>query len=191
MRTRLAHLAALDGAERVLIIGEGDGRFLAALCRRNSACRVVCVERSRAMIERARNRLASDPDRVTFVQADVRELQLPTANFDGLVTHFVLDLFDEKTLERLTPRLAQALAPGGVWLVADFALPSSGMRRLRAQGWLAFLYAFFRSRTDLESRRLPDPGPLLAASGLRCENIMHRQAGLLASRCWRKREPAS
>lgn len=185
-RARRAHLAALDRCERVLIVGEGDGRFLAALCRRNTVCRVVCVERSRKMIERARERLGSARARVTFVQADIRELDFAPGQFDALATHFVLDLFDEATLALLIPRLAAALGPGGVWLVADFALPAEGLRRLRAQGWLAILYAFFRLRTDLEARRLHDPGALLLAADLHCEAVAIAQAGLLHSRCWRK-----
>jgi ubiquinone/menaquinone biosynthesis C-methylase UbiE len=189
MRARLRHLAALDGAERVLVIGEGDGRFVAALCRRNRRCRPTVIERSGAMIALAQARLEGDTARVRFVQGDVRDLDVGGERFDAVVTHFVLDLFGPGTLDALIPRLASTLTPQGVWLLADFALPERGPGRWRAHAWLILLYALFRLRTDQEATRLHDPGASLTAAGLTPDRVVELQMGLLRTAVWRREEP--
>ena len=54
---RFSHLDALKGCRRVLILGEGDGRFLARLIRQYPDLTVVCIDRSRTMLARAAGRL--------------------------------------------------------------------------------------------------------------------------------------
>jgi ubiquinone/menaquinone biosynthesis C-methylase UbiE len=186
MRARRHHLAALDSAARVLVIGEGDGRFVAALCRRNRRCRPTVIERSGAMIALAQTRLGGDAPRVRFVHGDVRTIDLGGERFDAVVTHFVLDLFEAATLEALIPRLAATLTPRGVWLLADFALPERGPKRWRARAWLALLYALFRLHTDQEATQLHDPAAMLAATGLTLERMAALQQGLLRTELWRQ-----
>jgi len=187
MRARLAHLEVLEGATRVLIVGEGDGRFLRALCRRRVK-RVVCVEQSGEMIALARRRLMRSECRseVEFRQEDIRVVDLEEAAFDVLVTLFVLDVFDEGELAALVPRLAAALRPGGVWLLADFAVPAGGLARRRAQLWLWLLYRFFGLMTVMSARELVPPDPLLARAGLVAGVERVFEGGLLRSLVFRK-----
>ena len=193
MRARLAHLERLAVADRVLVVGEGDGHFLAGLYRSNNSCRVVCLERSGEMIARAKRRLGQAATRVRFVQEDVRTAVIEPQAFDLVVTHFVLDLFDPAELDRLVPKLAAALRPAGLWLAADFAVPDRPPARWRAQLWLAVMLAFFRWRTDLAVTRLHDPTPYLTAAGLTSLGLQRFQQGLVTSRLLTKRphEPDS
>ena len=187
MRARTAHLPLVGDRQRLLIVGEGDGRLLQRIQQRQTTGEVVVVERSGAMIDRARHRLQREAGiRVHFHQADVRRIPLDPCSFDGIVTPFVLNTFDRRQLEQLVPRLATSLRPGGVWLHVDFALPAGGGRRLRARLWLALLYTLFGHATDLTARKLVEAGPLLEVAGLRCVARSGFQGGMVVSRLYVK-----
>lgn len=53
----------ISGCRSVLIIGEGDGRFLAECATRLPEAEILCVDGSAGMLEAARQRLASVPSR--------------------------------------------------------------------------------------------------------------------------------
>ena len=179
-RSRAAFLDELTRARRVLILGEGDGRFLKRLLRVNPVCTVDVVDSSPAMLQRARRRL-SPPEaaRVRFFVRDARALRFPPRHYDLLVTLFFLDVFTHATLTRLVPKLASSLEPGGLWYLADFRVPEEGWRRLHAFLWLRLLYPFFHTLTRMEASRLADPTPPLRAQGLTLLRERRRRGGLL------------
>lgn len=184
---RVRFLDRLAGRRRILIFGEGDGRCLARLVRVAPEARITCVDASGAMLARAAGRLeTSQRARVEFVQADAQDVALPSAAFDAVITLFFLDCFTDATVRRLVARTAAALEPGALWLFADFALPARGWRRVRAQIWVGFLYAFFRWETGIEARRLPDMTGAINAAGFRIEADDTRQLGLLRSAVFRR-----
>ena len=106
----------LTGHETVLDAGCGTGRLTAELLERLPAGRVIAVDASANMLATARQHLRPRfGDRVSFVQTDLLELDLPApvdAIFSTATFHWVLDH------PRLFARLHAALAPGG-WLVAQ------------------------------------------------------------------------
>lgn len=155
-RARWRYLQHLAERKNILMLGEGDGRTLQRTLAIAPEARVSCVDSSLSMLDLAASRLRpEDRTRVTFICADVRELNFVAAQHDAVTTLFFLDCFTEPEVTTLIRRLSQALTPNAVWLFADFALPRSGIRRWRAQAWLAVLYAFFRATTGLQTRRLP------------------------------------
>lgn len=98
----------LRGDETVLDAGCGSGRVTRILLDRLPEGRVIAVDGSAAMIDEARTNL--DPERTTFVHADLAELELDEqvdAVFSNAVFHWVLDH------ARLFNRLAEVLVPGG------------------------------------------------------------------------------
>ena len=90
---RNAFLAYVADARRVLVLGDGDGRALAALLRAAPHARIDYVDLSARMLELARGR-AGDL-RVVYRRDDARTTPLPAAEYDLIVTHFFLDCFDE------------------------------------------------------------------------------------------------
>lgn len=185
---RFCHLDALGGCRRVLVLGEGDGRFLVRLLRRFPELRVDCVDASAAMLTQAAQRLSTEERRrVNLICADVRCWKMEEGVYDAAVTLFVLDCFAQMEAEELVGRIATALRPDALWLWADFTLPAHGWRRGRARLWLALLYAFFRWRTGLRTRRLPEIDGALGAAGFAPERATELQAGLLLSVLWRRR----
>ena len=137
-RTRTAFLDELTGAERVLILGEGDGRFLAQLLEVNPYAQIDCVDKSLEMLKLAQKRSSNlrAQSRVTFHHADALTFDYPAQRYDLIITLFFLDVFTETQLGYLIPKLAQRLEPGGVWYTADFCVPQDPLRRLHSLLWL-------------------------------------------------------
>lgn len=181
-QARLRYLERLRDRRHVLIVGEGDGRFLERLLAVAPQARVRCVDSSAAMLARAANRL--DPAaraRVAFACADVRVADIPPRTYDAVVTMFVLDCLSAVEVTGVVQRLAEGLQPEGVWLFADFAIPTRGWQRLRAELWVRTLYLFFRWQTGLEARQLPPSEDILRGAGFRLLDSTTLQHGLLRS----------
>lgn len=186
-RARVAHLEQIAGAEEVLLAGEGNGLFLEALLSTNSHCRVTCIDKSQAMLNLARNRIKKTAGkRVRFEQIDLNGSFLPSARYDALVTHFLLDCFTSQTLKLLLPKLADCLHPDGRWLLADFVDPKEGVLALFQRSALRFLYAFFKSTCGIEAHELYNPKEILFSLGMRETKRQTYLQGWIASLVYEK-----
>jgi len=72
---RTAFLTDIADARRVLVLGDGDGRFLEKLVEHNPKAHVDYVDLSGHMLKLARVRAGSE--RVTYHQANALEIALP------------------------------------------------------------------------------------------------------------------
>ncbi len=187
-RCRLAWLDQVKDCRRVLIVGEGPGRFLTECARQLPQARIHCVDASGAMLSRAQlalRRAKLDSGRVTFEATTLPEWQPPKGEFDLLVTHFFLDCFPPDQLQQVVSRLASGAQPGARWLLADFCEPPRGFARWRAKMILALAYAFFNVATSLPARRLTEPDNFLRQQGLSLIGRKIYDGGLLHSDLWR------
>ena len=187
-RTRLTHLPALPTCRRALVLGDGDGRFLADLLRIHPSLAALAIDSSRTMLHLLRRRCAFAGPRLTTRHSDALYAlaHLPaTPTFDLAVTHFFLDCFTTAELHRLIPAVRSRLAPGALWLLSDFRIPPAGPLRLPARLVVRLLYAAFRLLTGLRPTRLPDHVSALSAAGLRPLHLRHRLGGLLTAELWR------
>ena len=148
-RTRLAQLniPSLDETKaHVLIVGEGNGRFLSVLLRQYPRLCITVIDESATMLDRAQARLEMaglNCDNVTFRVADFLAVELPSAHFSLIVTHFFFSNFIEADVERMVRKLSDAASQNVQWVLGDFVLPGGGIYRLRAKIWLWILYRFF------------------------------------------------
>lgn len=182
-RCRTAFLETLEAPARVLIVGEGDGRFLAELIRRHPRAEVTCVDASAAMLQLARARI--DPAaRVAFVHADILNWTPPTAFYDLIFTPFVLDCFRPDELAAVVEKLAAAAAPAARWRVSDFHIPAAGPARWLARALLRFLYAFFREVARVPADHLTPPDDFLRCAGFVLGERKLFRGGLLHSDLW-------
>ncbi len=186
-RCRTAFLNLIPTPSSVLILGEGNGRFLTAFCRRFPEADVMCVDASAKMLDLARLRLIReglDATRVNFVQADVLDWSPPREAFDLVVTHFFFDCFTADQLRQLLPLIASAGKPQAQWLMADFKLADAGLKRLRSRVIIAILYAFFRLTTGLAASAITPLDPILLASRFTLKQRSESDWGLLHSDWW-------
>ncbi|MEP7365276.1 MAG: class I SAM-dependent methyltransferase [Acidobacteriota bacterium] len=184
-RCRFVHLGALAGARRVLVLGEGDGRFVARLLRENHGARVEVVESSGEMVRVARARVGEDA-RVVWHRMDAVRGPLPEGPFDAVVTHFFLDCFSGAEAAVVVREAARRLEAGGVWVISEFCDGGRGWRGIHARAWLWVMYRFFWLTTGLRVRRLPGWQGMLEEAGLRREKRQLWRWGLLTAEVWRK-----
>ncbi len=186
-RRRFEYLEQVAGLRRVLMLGDGDGRFTAEFVKRNRLAEVDSVELSSGMLALARKRVEHEVHgaRVRFWLADARTVELP-GPYDLIVTHFFLDCFTESELAGLVAGLAKHCSPGGRWLISEFGLPSAGLRRVAAGALIRAMYWFFRTATGLPVNRLPQYAPVLAANGFRVVGQCSKASGLLVSELWER-----
>jgi ubiquinone/menaquinone biosynthesis C-methylase UbiE len=181
---RTAWVSRVCDTRNVLILGEGNGRFLEDFLARNRQAAVDVVDASPGMNRIARQRVHDSRHRVTWHTADILEYAYPPGRYDLLVTNFVLDCFPEETLRTLIPQLARSLQPGGYWIVGDFRIPDHPLRGPLARLLTKGMYAFFRVTTRIPADRLANPDPHLLAQGLQRTHTRTLLGGWLQADLW-------
>jgi ubiquinone/menaquinone biosynthesis C-methylase UbiE len=178
-RRRRWFLPEIVHARRALVLGDGDGRFLRELLRRNAVVRADYVDSSRRMLELARQKAGAE--RVNYQQANALTLEFPREAYDLIATHFFFDCFNADDLETLIGRVADAAKPGAQWIVSEFRTPNVPARLL-----VSALYLFFGITTGLKTHKLADHRPILRSHGFRLINASHSRGALVVSELWER-----
>jgi len=183
---RLHYLPSLLKRKRALVLGDGDGRFLAQLLAQNPRLHADAIDISATMLQLLRERseaLAPNASaRLTTHQANALNCPLDPP-YDLIVTHFFLDCLTQPDLETLINRITPTLCPQALWLVSDFEIPTGPMR-FPSKILVRALYLAFRILTGLRTTQLPDHTTPLQQAGLTRIAHRHRLAGLLITELW-------
>lgn len=152
VRSQVFLLHHIPAGASVLIVGGGTGWILEELAFIHPSGLHICyVEVSRKMTALARSRNAGQ-NKVLFVEKAIQEVALSTS-FDVVITPFVLDNFDESSVQQVVAKLHHSLSRGGYWLFADFQVHKNSVyQRLL----LRIMYLFFRLSSNLRTSRLSD-----------------------------------
>lgn len=187
-RCRFKFLPEMATARRVLILGEGDGRFLNAFLSTNHQAEIDVVDNSGKMIAFAERRTRSNGGpRVRFHQVDARSWLPPDgANYDLIVTHFFLDCFSDEELAPMMRRFGKAAAAECRWAISEFRQPAHGLFAWRARLWIGALYRLFGWITGLRVRQLPDHRGALEKNGFRRARSVVTDWGLLTAELWER-----
>jgi ubiquinone/menaquinone biosynthesis C-methylase UbiE len=193
-RCRVHFLDRIKKPETILIVGEGNGRFLCECRRAYPNAKITCADASSRMLELARVRLQRhglDVNGIHFLHKDIAAWTPPANAFDLVVTHFFLDCFSGAGLRDIVLRLANSARPSGQWILADFQIPDDMLLKLRARAMLWLMYSFFRVVTRLPARELHKPDTFLETAGFVREAQWVSEWGLLRSDLWQKAESCS
>ena len=186
-RGRVAHLAEVNPAKRVLIVGEGNGRFLAA-CTKNSESSYTVIDESPAMLRLAAarwKRAGGNSDQVEFICTNLLDWKPREFNHDLIVSHYFFDCFEAKTIPLLVAKLTSLAAPNARWLFADFYQPDSGLTRIRSKLMLRIAYALFQRLAAVPARQLTVPDKLLSEFHWTLEKRILLNWKLIHSDLWR------
>jgi SAM-dependent methyltransferase len=187
-RRRREYLSEVTNARSVLILGDGDGRFTAEFFDRNREALVDSIDLSPRMLALARQRIGehqSNAMRLHFREGDARTIEL-RRKYDLIVSHFFLDCLVDRDLELLVARISDTAYPQARWLVSEFCLPDSGIRRFAASLLIKMMYGFFRFATGLKASGLPDYPTVFAMHGFRRVRDTSAAGGLLVSELWQR-----
>jgi SAM-dependent methyltransferase len=186
-RCRTYYLPRLLDRRQALVLGDGDGRFLAALLAANPQLQAVAVDSSAAMLRlltrRAHAAVPNAAQRLHTHHASALTFT-PPHSCDLVATHFFLDCLTQRELDQLCRRLTPHLAPPALWLVSDFRIPPSGPMRWPARALVRALYLGFRLLTGLRTTALPDHAATLTAAGFTRIDHHYSLAGILTTELW-------
>ncbi len=177
-RWRRAAVGAVGAGpdDRVLDVACGTGLVTAALVER-WGCRVVGLDQSEAMLERARSKAAANPRlaaRATFVEGEAERLPFADEEFDHLTFTYLLRYVDQPgaTLQEL----ARVVKPGGTVASLEFCVPSGAW----LWPWRAYTRVGLPALGRLVSRDWYEAGRFLGPSieGFYRSFPLHRQLAL-------------
>jgi SAM-dependent methyltransferase len=188
-QTRTHYLPELADRRQALILGDGDGRFTAALLRANPKIQVHAVDLSPAMLQALHRSAYPHTSRLTTEAADLRNWQpVLGSQYDLIATHFFLDCLTTEEIASLASRITPATTPNAQWLISDFAVPPTPFGNLLARPLIALLYQAFRLLTGLNrghaGTHLPNHQQPLEQSGWSLTAHHPRLQGLLISQLW-------
>ncbi|MCB4756129.1 MAG: ubiquinone/menaquinone biosynthesis methyltransferase [Elusimicrobia bacterium] len=108
----------------VLDVGTGTGGMAKELARRG--CRVVGVDFSERMIQRAKQKLGNHPS-IEFAVAAADALPFDSAMFDGITSAFVLrNLYEGGIFQQSLCEFHRVLRPGGQMVHLELTRPPGG-----------------------------------------------------------------
>ena len=134
-----AAAATTPHARHVLDVGCGAGNYTLRLLEHLPGLDATLIDLSRPMLDRARERVSrATAGRITTIQADIREVELPDGQFDIVLAASVLHhLRADEEWQKVFAALYRALRPGGsLWVfdLADSSIPAVGQLMRRRYG---------------------------------------------------------
>jgi tRNA (cmo5U34)-methyltransferase len=107
-------------AENLLDIGCGAGNYTLKMLSKNPLLNCTLVDLSREMLNKALERVGAQTEKVTIVQGDIREVELPVNHFDIILAGAVLHhLRNDADWENTFGKLFQLLKPNGCLMISD------------------------------------------------------------------------
>jgi SAM-dependent methyltransferase len=186
-RCREYYLPQMCECRSALVVGDGDGRFVARLLAANREVCADAVDSSGAMLRLLERRVEpvsrGAGERLRTHQADALRFS-PSRSYDLIATHFFLDCLSQAEVNELCARVAAHVERQGVWVVSEFRIPRGAMY-WPSRILVRLLYLAFRMLTGLRVRELPDHAAALAAAGFMRTARRLSLGGLLSSELWR------
>ncbi len=121
---------------RILDLATGTAAFPDLLRRAGHQGTVLGIDRSQAMLARARVKCAG-MGRVYFARGDLNAIPVAAAAFDAILVGYGLRYIGD--LSEAMAAVHRALRPGGVFISLDFGLPAPAWYRRLC---LAYLFVF-------------------------------------------------
>lgn len=174
---QLHFLKSFKECNHLLIIGGGSGWLLEPLSALYPDLQIDYIELSPKMINAAEKSSGKNRN-VNFIQGT--ENDIPNRLYDGVVTNFYLDMFEEQSLNIVIDKVRKSLNHSALWVVTDFVDGSTWNKIM-----LWFMYRFFRVIARIEATHLPDWESIMIHSGFTLSDSRKFKNGFIKSNLYR------
>ncbi|WPP52851.1 class I SAM-dependent methyltransferase [Catalinimonas niigatensis] len=156
-----AFFSLIPEGSSLLIIGGGSGKILPDLMNQIKPKHITYIEASSNMLSKAEKqyqyikKTLLYPVDMCFIYGTEKDIPAD-AQYDVLMTFFLLDLYTNDEARELTSVLSAHLKASGSWLFADFCIRGSSSRQRWQRMLLKSMYLFFKFTSNLQNQSLPD-----------------------------------
>jgi ubiquinone/menaquinone biosynthesis C-methylase UbiE len=130
----IAQHADIDSLTRLVDVGCGTGRFLAALSRKEPGADLVGVEEDRDSVTLAKRRLASASGNIEIKRSNLERLPFEDDEFEVATLTFLLRTIPRAARMKILRETKRIVRPGGRILVADRSDRGCALARWTAAG---------------------------------------------------------
>lgn len=159
-RSQCHFFGTVRDVESALVVGGGTGRFFNAYVQQHPESLLVYVEKSPAMLAKARLRKTAGMN-IRFVESDFRHYG-EAGSYELVLLPFFLDMFTNESVKDMVRILGRVSSQHTQVIVTDFV-------HQEKRGWKSLLikgmYFFFRLTCDIEAHRLPNWQQIFEKSG--------------------------
>ena len=185
-KVRNFHLSLVRDAESILILGDGDGRFLKNISEIGTDAQIVSVDSSSEMIRLSQSRIHSTELDVRHVCQDLWDFEF-TENFspDLIFAHFFLDCFSENEVILIVNRLSKLSLKSTKLVISDFFLPEKRSVSGIYRSILTYvMIRFFRLFCRISAKKLPNIPKIMRSTGWTCKAHKSLRDGFINSWVW-------
>lgn len=175
-------------SKKILLLGEGRGKFLHFLLEKNNSCEITIIESSKRMTEFIYNVIPRrDRFRVEIKNISIEDYK-SDQRFDLICSFFFWDCFSEYHLHRYIPLILDLLENKGYWHSADFIEHSkiNSYQTLKNFIFIRLLYLFFDYTTGLDVKTVFPIRSIILKSNMRLIHSVESSNKLLKSDLFRK-----
>jgi ubiquinone/menaquinone biosynthesis C-methylase UbiE len=185
-RIRCSHMETFLDAESILLLGDGDGRFLKALLDSGCSAKIICVDSSQRMLKLAESLTKDSAYNVRFVFSKIEDYDLPDSFIPDVIgAHFFLDCFREDEILVILGRISGWSKEHTKLVISDFSIPEKrGFTRVIAKLLVWKMIVFFRTFTGISAYNLPKIEQLLSEMSYKCLKKETLRNGLICSWVW-------
>ena len=185
-KARNFHVSLVRDAESILLLGDGDGKFLEKIFEIGTDAQILSVDSSSEMIRLSQSKIHKTGLDVRYVCQDLKYFEF-TENFkpDLIFAHFFLDCFTENEVILIVNRLSKWCPKSTKLVISDFFLPRKGSFSGIYRNILTYIMIrFFRLFCRISAKKLPNIPKIMRSTGWTCTAHKSLKDGFINSWVW-------
>ena len=185
-KVRSMNLALIKNAKAILLLGDGDGRFLEQVSLMGTDAFIVSVDSSAKMIDLSKRKLEKSALNVEFNCTKIEDFQ-PIESFkpDLIIAHFFLDCFTHDEVKLIIDRVSEWAAVNAKFVISDFSLTKkTSFNRIYQKMLTSIMISFFRLFCGISTRFLPDIPKIMTSQGWNCLSQESLKSEFINSWVW-------
>ena len=183
---RSMNIELIKDAKSILLLGDGDGRFLEQVSKMGTEAQIVSVDSSAKMINLSKIRVKTSHLNVEFNCSKIENFK-PSESFnpDLIVAHFFLDCFTYDEALLILDRITRWAAVDAKFIITDFSITEKMSFHTVYQNILTnIMICFFSLFCGISARILPNIPKIMTSSGWNCLSRKRSRHGFINSWIW-------